>query len=74
MMQAQEIIFSDAQGLVADFISDGVLDLQAFLESSALNQLQGIAKEHMQVEDIEQEPKLKQALLSAYRLGLKSVK
>lgn len=76
MMQAAEIKFSDAQGLVADFITDGDLDLQAFQaafsENRIINQLHDVAKEHMQIEDLEQQPELTQALLSAYRLGKQS--
>jgi len=76
MMQAEEIKFSDAQGLVADFITDGVLNLQAFQaaysENLILNQLHDVAKEHMQIEDLEQQPELAQALLSAYHLGKQS--
>lgn len=73
MMQAQEIVFSNAQGLVAKFINNGVLDFTAFKsvfeQQKVLNQLQGIAKEQMQVENLEQQPDLKEALLQAYRLG-----
>ena len=30
MMQAEDIVFSDAEGLVAEFIMDGILDIQSF--------------------------------------------
>lgn len=76
MMQAQEIVFSNAQGLVTDFIQDGLLDFGAFHirfhENIALSKLQKIANEHMQIEDLEQQPELKQALLNAYHLGKQS--
>lgn len=73
MMQAQEIVFSNAQGLVAKFINNGVLDFTAFKsvfeQQKALSQLQDIAEKHMQVKNLEQQPDLKEALLQAYRLG-----
>jgi len=73
MMQAQDIIFSNPQGLVAEFINNGVLDFTAFKsafeQQKVLPQLQNIAKEQMQVENLEQQPDLKEALLQAYRLG-----
>lgn len=76
MMQAEEIFFSNAEGLIADFISNGVLDLQAFQaafsEKLIIKQLRDVAKEHLQIDDLEQQPELAQALLSAYRLGKQS--
>lgn len=76
MMQAQEIVFSNAQGFVADFIHNGLLDFEAFqaafFENKVLNQLQNIAKEKMQIGDLQQHPDLKQALLKAYHLGKKN--
>lgn len=73
MMQAQNIIFSNAQGLVADFIHDGALNFEefhtTFHESKIFDKLQDIAKEKMQIENLEQQPDLKEALLQAYRLG-----
>lgn len=73
MMQAQDIVFSNPQGLVAEFINNGVLDFTAFKsvfeQQKILNQLHDIAKEQMQVENLGQQPDLKEALLQAYRLG-----
>lgn len=73
MMQAQDIIFSNPQGLVADFIHDGLLNFEglhtAFHENKIFDKLQNIAKEQMQVENLEQQPNLKEALLQAYALG-----
>ena len=73
MMQAQDIIFSNPQGLVADFIHDGLLNFEdfhtAFNENKIFDKLQDIAKEQLQVENLEQQPNLKEALLQAYRLG-----
>jgi len=73
MMQAQDITFSDPQGLVADFIKDGMLDFtefkSVFEQQKVLTQLQDIAKEQMQIDNLEQQPDLKEALIQAYRLG-----
>ena len=33
MMQAQTIVFSEAPGMVADFITDGLLDMDAFVQA-----------------------------------------
>jgi hypothetical protein len=76
MMQAENIVFSDAEGLVADFVIDGRLDMAGFQaawqESVLLNQLQEIAQRIMSVDDIQQQAELKQALIEAYQLGVKS--
>lgn len=73
MMLAETITFSDAKGLVADFVSEGILDLAAFntawSESITIERLQDIAKQHLSIDDIDQEPELKKALLAAYQLG-----
>ena len=73
MMQAQDIVFSNPQGLVTDFINNGVLDFTAFKsvfkQQKVLHQLQDIAKEQMQIENLEQQPDLKEALIQAYSLG-----
>ena len=75
MMLAETIIFSNAKGLIADFVNDGILDLAAFnvtwSESIIIEKLQDIAKQHLSVDDINQQPELKNALLEAYQLGKK---
>ena len=73
MMQAESIQFSQAEGLVADFIVDGQLDIQAFepawREHTILSQLQDIAKGHMAIEDLQEHPELEKALREAFQLG-----
>ncbi|MCK5395966.1 MAG: hypothetical protein KAJ32_08235 [Gammaproteobacteria bacterium] len=75
MMLAETIMFSDAKGLIADFVSEGILDLAAFndawSESIVIEKLQGIAKQHLSIDNINQETDLKNALIAAYRLGEK---
>ena len=75
MMQAAEIVYSDAKGLVADFLNDGVLNIKEFElawnENNALNKLLTIAEAHMNITDFSQHAELKKALFEAYMLGKK---
>ena len=75
MMLAETIMFNDAKGLIADFVNDGILDLAAFnvawSESITIEKLQDIAKQYLSIDDINQQPDLKNALFEAYRLGQK---
>lgn len=73
MMQAEPILFSQPQGLVAEYVHDDSLDRDGF-EAAWHKQkldkiLQDIAQQYMSVEQLEQNPKLKSALLAAYQLG-----
>lgn len=73
MMQAAEIMYRDAKGLVAEFIIDGQLNVEAFEttwnENKALEKLLTIAENHMNITDFGQHVELKKALLEAYLLG-----
>lgn len=73
MMQAEVITFSQASGLVAEFINEGQLDIPAFekawKENTILEQLKLIASEYLSKEDDAQSEKLLAALLEAYNLG-----
>jgi len=55
MMQAAEIVYSNAKGLVAEFIDEGILNIEAFElawhENNALNKLLSIAEAHMNITD-----------------------
>lgn len=77
MMQVECIMFSNAQGLIADFVQQGQLDTQAFEacweKEKVLQQLQLLAKNILSVDDLNQQTKLKQALLDAYGMGKASV-
>ena len=77
MMQAEALTFSDAKGLVADFIVDGALNIPAFIaawkEQQLLIQLQAIAQHHLGIEDLQQQPKLVAALKEAYHHGQKTL-
>ena len=76
MMQAEEIKFSNAEGLIEDFVTDGSLDIDAFTlswqENKTLNELLSVAEEHLNIKDFSQHDELKQALMAAYLLGRKS--
>ncbi|VAX00840.1 hypothetical protein MNBD_GAMMA22-927 [hydrothermal vent metagenome] len=78
MMQAQTISFSNAQGLVAEFIHDGILNINAFEtawhENAALEKLLVIAEQHMNITNFNQHLELKHALLEAYTLGKKDAR
>jgi hypothetical protein len=74
VMQVADILYDNPQGRAADYLHDGEFDFEAYAEENAtdglLAPLQAIALREMGVDDLEQHPKLEQALLRAYRLGL----
>lgn len=76
MMQAEPLVFSEAKGLVADHIEEGILDFDtfkvAFHNYKTLSQLQDLAKSQLQIDDLQQHPKIMNALLEAYTLGQKN--
>lgn len=76
VMLVEEIRFGNAHGFAADFLSDGEFDLSGFYakweETRVLQSLQTIARDGMNIDDLEQHPQLKNALLRAYRLGIKA--
>jgi hypothetical protein len=73
IMLEDKVQVSNAQGLVADFVNDGRLDEEAFLQAwhaqGIFEQLQSIAQEHLAVDDLEKNPELKKALAEAFKLG-----
>ena len=75
VMQDQVITYSNATGFVAEFITDGNLDIAAFetawYENNALEKLLLIAEEYMNITEFSQHIELKKALLDAYELGKK---
>lgn len=76
VMLVEEIRFDNPKGLAVDFLSDGVFDIDGYIaqhsKSQALIALGVIAAQEMGVEDLEQHPQLKQALLRAYQLGMEA--
>ena len=73
MMQAETILFNKATGLAAEYTNEGAFNFAAFKEAwteiSILERLELIAQQELSIEDLQQHPKLKSALLKAYRLG-----
>lgn len=73
MMQGESIKISQAEGLVADFIVNDTLDVNAFVqawhEQSALNDIHAIVERNMGINDLQQHPELKNTLLEVYHLG-----
>ncbi len=73
VMQVEDIRFSEMEGFVADFIHNGELDVQGFVDKwrdeKLAADLAAIAQRCMGVEDLAQQPKLADALKEAYLLG-----
>ena len=73
MMQAETIIYSNARGLIADHVNEGLFNIETFrktwLENSIIDKLHDIAIKHLPDEDLHHNPELKNALLEAYLLG-----
>ena len=75
MMQAEEISYDNAKGLIAEHVNEGLLDYEAFhkswSENAVIEKLQDIAKQYLSIDDINQQPDLKNALIAAYQQGKK---
>lgn len=75
MLEAEDIVFSEAQGLAAEHLHDGHFDITGFeaawRENKTLERLQAIAKRQLGVDDFEKNSELKDALLEAYLMGRK---
>ena len=73
IMQTGTIRLSNASGLVSDYIRNGLLDIKAFeaawRENRILSDLQVIAKRHLGISDLQENPELKKALTEAYHLN-----
>lgn len=73
VLESSELVFENATGLAAEYVMDGHFDFEGFrqrwLEQSELGALERIARKHLGVEQLDQQPALKGALLEAYRLG-----
>jgi len=73
MMQAETVVFKQAKGLIANHVDEGVLDIPAFesawSENTVIEKLQSIAQQKLSIDDLEQHPEIKSALLEAFRLG-----
>jgi len=75
VMQQSEPHFDKATGLASDYLLDGRFDLQRYIqkrkEVELHDLLSKIAKDILDIDDLADEPKLKNALMRAYQLGQK---
>ena len=76
MMLAEDIVFSDAGGITADFLKDSKFDFagfeQALHDDSVAKAITEIANTHLSIDDLSTQPALKAALIAAYNLGRRS--
>jgi hypothetical protein len=76
VMLEEEIRFDNPQGLAANYLKDGVFDLDRYTQDAGAQRLlallQSVASREMGVTDLEQQPQLKRALLHAYQLGVEA--
>ena len=75
VMEVAEVHFSDAQGLAQKFCQDKNFDMDGFKSdwqnNRVFEKLSIIAKNHFDVDDLNQNKKLKDALFEAYELSSK---
>lgn len=73
MMLAEEIHFDQPQGLAVEFVRDGSFDIEGFTitwhELQVVKAVRPIAERCVGVTDLDSKPKLKAALIAAYRAG-----
>lgn len=76
MMQAENIKFNQAEGLVADYVVNGVLDIEAFElawnEQQILTTIQQIVERHGLTYAVQQHPDFEKTLIEAYKSGERS--
>ncbi len=75
MLQAEPLQFTDAEGLVSEYIEDGQLDIPAFEaawhQAQKMAALLEIARQQLGIHDFSEQPGLEQAMLQAWELGEK---
>ena len=73
MLLGENIQFSHAEGDAIAFLNNGEFDQAAYehfwLQKNILNQLQKIMHTELDIDNIEQHPKLIQAMLAAFEYG-----
>ena len=73
VMESYDIEFSNPQGLAQDCFDNGHFDSQCFeqcwAEHKHLTIVEEIAHQHLGVEDLDEQPRLKAALFAAYKAG-----
>lgn len=78
MLLGEDIHFNDAQGDAIQFFNNGKFNQAAFeqfwLQKRIINKLQKIVQTALELDDIEQHPRLKQAMLMAFQCGQDNAK
>jgi len=73
VLESSPKIFSDPTGIAGEFLTGNDFDLEGFkqqlLSGNALQKLQTIASDILNIDDLENNKDIKQALLSAYEMG-----
>jgi len=73
MLLSEDIQFSDAQGSASDFMTDNQFDQVAFEhdwhQQQLVKKLAPLIKQQLDIDDINQHPKLKSVIISAYTMG-----
>ena len=74
VLESEEIAFDQPTGLAASCCADGYFDWPAFVslrkEARDLEVVRAVARQILDIDDLDAEGKLKLALLAAYRAGL----
>ena len=73
VMLLENIRWTQAEGLARQCVNDGEFDVEAFqekwLKEKSLDTLQSIAKRTMNIDNLDENPELKLALIEAYHTG-----
>jgi len=73
VLESSSKIFSDPTGIAGDFLSENDFDLEGFkqqlLSGNGLQKVQTIASNILNIDDLENNKDIKQALLEAYKAG-----
>ena len=76
MLQAEPLLFSNAQGLAKAFLNKNIFDFDGFAQALSEQQItlaiSEIAKTHMAIDDLSSQPELRTTLIEAFKLGQKS--
>jgi len=77
VMVTQDIVFSQATGLACQFIADGRLDFDGFIQAWQQQRIrkivQSIAERHLNLSDLTQHDSIEQALIESYLAGRKYI-
>jgi len=75
MMLAEDIRFTNAQGMVTKYIVDGILNSEAFESAwqkhETLQEIRTIVEKNMGINDLQQHPEFEKTLLEIYKSALK---